>query len=580
MAELINLSSAAWKRQPQGFVNVNPAFYGKDNILYLPRRVLNRGQTGIFESIVVNVSSIGLTANGMNASAAVYTRGCERLKKGRYVFIIGLMRTSNTVGKLAGFGHQSNPHLYVEGFDINYNYAGKFRVYLRNDTGGVMEVVPVNYVFQLGVPTVLVFSLTSDTTAEVLANGVPVDLSYLQNSFSSSYTGVINKEYAIHNFNYGPENTRSATYGVDGGIAEIFLLARLAIPVGYADELAKNPWQLFAPDHSRFYLIPGGGGATSQTVSFSIDALIQRAGLTQSTSLDALLQSAFSRSLSIDGLIAAVQTSTISMDALLQIVGTRTISIDALLQAVKNGSVSIDALVQMTLSQSLSLDALIVAASALSASTDLDAFIQALKTAGISLDALLSQSKTATAVIDALIQASKAGTVSLDAIIAGASSTTVFVGLDALIQAIQSKTLSVDALLQKTYTNPLSLDAYVALTQIKTVSLDALLQNTKTCVISMDAILQMTKTAMVSFDALIQAAKTGVISLDAILVFATQASVLLDAYVQKTLSAGVGLDAIIGAIADMILPTGRVITVPASDRFVFVTHSDRVIQIQ
>ena len=359
----------------------------------------------------------------------------------------------------------------------------------------------------------------------------------------------------------------------------LFLILPVPLPDPLAQGVSANPWQLFKPIQRRFYLIPSSGGATTYTDTLSIDALIQRAGLTQSTTIDALLQSAFSRSLSLDGLIAAVQTGVISLDALLQIVGTRTVSIDALLQATKAGTVSVDALVQMTLSQSLSLDALIVAASASSASVSLDALIQSLKTAGVSLDALLSKSMSATSVIDALIQASKAGTVSLDAIITGASGTAIFVGLDALIQAIQSKTLSLDALLQKTYTNILSLDAYVALTRVQSVSLDALIQASKTGVVSLDALIQMTRTVTVSFDALIQSAKTGVISLDAILVFATQASVLLDAYVQKAVLRGVGLDAIIGAIADMVMPTGRVVAVPASDRWVFVTPSDRFIQV-
>lgn len=439
------------------------------------------------------------------------------------------------------------------------------------------------------------------------------------------------------NSSYGGTNQLGIA-GNNSAATSIYLAAffKDSFSLGESYDLSINPWKLFHDNTPRFISIPSGGGAATYTAALSVDALIQRAGLTHSTHLDALLQSAFSKSLSLDSMIAAVQAQTISLDALLQIAGTRTITIDALLQATKSDVISIDALVQMTLAQSLSLDALIVAMGSASSSTNLDALIQSLKTAGvsldallstsamqsvlldallqssktsfvsldgliqaaemqtlsldalvqavqsgtISLDALLSKSNISTIVIDALIQSSKTGAVSFDALITGASSASVFTGLDALIQAIQSKTISLDALLQKSYTSPFALDAYVALTQVKTMSLDALLQSMKSGVISMDAILQMTKTAMVSFDALIQAAQIGVINLDAILVFATQASVLLDAYVQKTLARGVGLDAIIGSIADMILPTGRVITVPASDRFVFVTHSDRVIQIQ
>ena len=563
MVALLNMPRAAWKRQPTHSI----------------RQCLNASNP-LTRGLVVCVSGaslrsvatpfgLGTTKDFVNTSNVAVT---NLTVKNSTVFVYSYF-FSIPEWSAAGYLYTDTTFSYPNDKGIKLASAkryGSYTVFSRDD-GNSNRSATVDL-------------LTGDLVAgTAFKQCLSIDDTYLVNFYDHVNGRTKSAVTTMQGFTY-PENYSGAVFiGPDAAATHngtaVLLVARWQRVLADAEvvELYRNPWQLFAPSPSRFYLIPSSGGSTNQNVS--IDALLQRAGLTQSTSIDALLQSAFSRSLSLDSLIAAVQAKTISLDALLQIVGTRTVSIDALLQAVKSGTVSVDALVQMTLAQSLSLDALIIAASASSASTDLDAFIQALKTAGISLDALLSQSKTATAVIDALIQASKAGTVSLDAIIAGASSTTVFVGLDALIQAIQSKTLSVDALLQKTYTNPLSLDAYVSLTQIKTVSLDALLQNTKTGVISMDAILQMTKTAMVSFDALIQAAKTGILSLDAILVFATQASVLLDAYVQKAVLRGVGLDAIIGAIADMVMPTGRVVAVPASDRWVFVTPPDRFIQV-
>lgn len=572
MAELIGMSNAAWRRQPSGVLTPNEKYLYPGALFF--NASCPYGYNFPYTEIgTINKSAdnAGIGVSGGSPSSYIRTTRCLQAIKGNHTVVVACRATSAVKSYVSGTVDEGSS--YIEDILLNSTYeytsAGKIEIFLRSETGSPL-MASTNVIFSTD--DLLYFSFKVNTSGffDLSFNGKLQTLGYTHN-VSYNYINKIT-DYPLVFLNRNVRNSFTNGTGV-----VLYAYARIPKTLDI-EALSANPWQLFDTSLSRFYLIPSSSGSTSQPVS--IDALIQRAGLTQSTSIDALLQSAFSRSLSIDGLIAAVQTGVISLDALLQIVGTRTLSVDALLQAAKTGVVSVDALVQMTLTQAISMDALIVAASASLASTDLDALIQSLKTAGISLDALLSQSKTATAVMDALIQASKAGTVSLDAIIAVASSTTVFVGLDALIQAIQSKTLSVDALLQKTYTNPLSLDAYVALTQIKTVSLDALLQNTKTGVISMDAILQMTKTAMVSFDALIQAAKTGVISLDAILVFATQASILLDAYVQKTLAQGVGLDAIIGAIADMILPTGRVITVPASDRFVFVTHSDRVIQIQ
>lgn len=567
MTALINLPRAAWKRQPSGLVSVdlaNPA--NRDlALLVTPSMRVNAVNQSLLTiaGTRLHISSLGRSYGfssvfGIGSTDKLDTVVNKNLSQ-KSVFIIALRNGDggNNLGRLIegpGFKIYNNNSFF--GYAIESDFSGNDQVdySARQNDGGFFRL-----------------TITHNGQAGVAHKFYNSGIAASSTVFSSG-SGTVNSGLGT----YVIGNRGGLDRVWDGAINLVAVWSRVLSDTEIIS-INQNPWQLFKPAPSRFYLIPSSGGATTYTTTLSIDALIQRAGLTQSTSIDALLQSAFSRSLSLDSLVAAVQSKTISLDALLQIVGTRTVSIDALLQATKTSAVSVDALVQMTLSQSLSLDALIVAASASSASTDLDALIQALKTAGISLDALLSQSKTATAVIDALIQASKTGAVSLDALITGASSASVFTGLDALIQAIQSKTISLDALLQKTYTSPLALDAYVALTQVKTVSLDALLQSMKSGVISLDAILQMTKTAMVSFDALIQAAKTGVISLDAILVFATQASVLLDAYVQKTLARGVGLDAIIGAIADMILPTGRVITVPASDRFVFVTHSDRVI---
>ena len=571
MAELINMPRAAWKRQPTGLLkpNYSSSVFNtiKPMALFAPVGNTIIDLMGVYS--VESWLSPGMAACSSGVGAYTPTKGDLEDTQVGPCWRSNLF-PSTSVKSFFNY-YQLLGNVTNAAYLINGSHSGTTGRRLFVGAGGLTTTNKIMY----GYGDTFFDSSTIIPTPvanELHLNGLSITGSTLYGYYdgrtlaSSSYTWTGGE--GVRGLFLGSRCVNKTTndFAIIATVANAMLYT--VVGSGYLDgagamDLYQNPWQLFAKEPSLFYLIPSSG-ATTQTVAFSVDALIQRAGLTQSTSIDALLQSAFSRSLSLDSLIAAVQAETISLDALLQIVGTRTVSVDALLQATKTGAVSVDALLQATLSQALSLDAL----------------IQAIQSAGLSLDALLSKPMTVASVMDALIQAAKTGTVSLDAIITVASATTVFVGLDALIQAIQAKTISLDALLQKSYTSPLALDAYVALTQVKTMSLDALLQSTKSGVISLDAILQMTKTAMVSFDALIQSAKTGVISLDAILVFATQASVLLDAYVQKTLSAGVGLDAIIGAIADMILPTGRVITVPASDRFVFVTHSDRVIQIQ
>ncbi len=610
MVALLNMPRAAWKRQPNRPLQVNWNNPLTNQLILLTDLLQGRevvSQTSMTKVGTKNVvrsdgRSLGfLSPYGVGATDRVVTSLNAPLNQ---------FSTFNLFLR-NGAGGNNLGRIFSSSFTQIYNVGTEYHYLVVFSTTTGVWIMPRLFDGQfLNILTTHDASATANDP-KIYINGQSVSLMRYASPGGTAigFTGV----FCVGNIDAG-------TRGWDGLIKLNVVWGRVLSPFE-VKELSTNPWQLFAPAPSRFILIPSIGGATTYTDTLSIDALIQRAGLTQSTTIDALLQSAFSTSLSLDSLIAAVQSETLSLDALLQIVGTRTVSVDALLQAAKSGTVSIDSLVQMTLAQSLSLDALIMAASTSSAAVSLDALIQAFQTAGVSLDALLStarmqsvvldallqsgktgsisldgliqaiqtktlsldallsQSMNTAAVMDALIQSSKTGAVSLDALITGSSATTIFTGLDALIQAIQSKTLSVDALLQKAYTSPLALDAYVALTQVKTISLDALLQSTKTGALSLDAIIQMTKTTMLSFDALIQAAKTGILSLDAILVFATQASVLLDAYVQKAVLRGVGLDAIIGAIADMVMPTGRVVAVPASDRWVFVTPSDRFIQV-
>ena len=51
--------------------------------------------------------------------------------------------------------------------------------------------------------------------------------------------------------------------------------------------------------------------------------------------------------------------------------------------------------------------------------------------------------------------------------------------------------------------------------------------------------------------------------------------VSLDAIIQKSRASGVFIDAIIGLISAIIMPTGRVISIAPTDRFIVIPNSDR-----
>jgi len=555
VAALLNMSNAAWKRQPSGVLQANTASPLLRNIVSLCD--YQQGAFDVFRRSAPTIDgTVGITQTSPSGIGSFCNRVGSDLSS-RWVCQTGLLGTEYTLVAVASLSTLG----IVNGL-IGYQYGSTAPVptsrvcfQFRVGTSNNVEFIRFNTSFSAFAATsstVLTANRLYVLAAVTIGNNLSV---YVDGSLTGTAT-ITGTPTSITDANYPVVSTgisyithnNSETSSDARFKGTLFLTAvyNKAISDQSLAEIGKNPWQLFTPAPRRFYLIPSSGGAASYTSTFSLDSFIQKS-FSQTTTLDALLQATFSSTISLDSLISAVQSRTISLDAILQVAGGVSVSVDALLQTVKAGTLSVDALLQATLLNQLSLDA----------------FIQ--------------KSKTQTASFDALLQAVKAGTTSLDALITGASGTLVSASLDALIQAIQNKTLSLDALIQKTYTSTLALDAYVALVGTKTVSLDALLQMTKTGTVSFDAIIQATKTQFVSFDALIQAAKVGTISLDAILTLATMASVFLDAFVQKSLSVGVSLDAIIGAIADMILPTGRVIQASASDRIVASLPTNRLI---
>ena len=409
--------------------------------------------------------------------------------------------------------------------------------------------------------------------------------------------------------------------------------------------------------------------SSTNTSSSTIDALVQKTGITATSSLSALLQKSFSGTVSLDSLIAAVKSGNVSIDALLQSTdNSANVSVDGLLQAVKTGAVSIDAavaiivaatsgvdaLLKISFNVPVVLDAIVSGSSTVTASLDgfiqsgksTTAFIDALLQAGYlsqtDIDAIIAKSFSSTALIDALLQDVATTPTSLDAIISGGISASVV--MDALLQAGAVSTASIDALLQKTGYSTVSLDAFIqgsasavaaldglvqgaktgtlsldaiivsagqalattsldglvmaikngtvsldamiavpvagatagldallSVTGVSTVSIGALLQATKTGIISIDGLIQSAKTAQVSIDGLIQSAKTGTVSLDAVVGIIGSAAISLDGILQKSRASGVFLDAIIGLISSIIMPTGRVISIAPTDRFIVIS---------
>ena len=197
----------------------------------------------------------GIGGAGKNLSAGLFfAGGIPYAKPGNLVYVIQVTWNGDTTStyKFAGFGNNGTPNFYVEEIlspNIDHNgsaSAGNFRVYVRDQSGGVLAFAPTTYRLTANVQATLVIAIDSGTAARIWANGAPVPVSYGSTGFAPSPTGVVTKEFALYNFNYGASLSghSDATYG-NYGIYRCSLFARLPILNSLAPSLAFNPWQIF-----------------------------------------------------------------------------------------------------------------------------------------------------------------------------------------------------------------------------------------------------------------------------------------------------------------------------------------------
>lgn len=285
-------------------------------------------------------------------------------------------------------------------------------------------------------------------------------------------------------------------------------------------------------------------GATTNTSTTNIDALVQKTGITATSSLSALLQKSFSGTVNFDALVAALKSGSISIDALLNSTdNSAAVSVDGLVQAVKTGAVSIDAAVSIIVSATSGVDALLQ--SSFSSAAALDAIVSGSSTVTASLDGLLQSGKSTTVLIDALLQSGYLSQTDIDAIISKAFSSTA--SIDALLQGIATTSTGLDAIISGGSSASVVLDALLRVGAVSTASIDALLQKSASATSSLDAFIQGSASAISALDGLLQATKTGTLSLDAIIVSAGEAlaATALDGLVQALKSRSLSLDAMV-----------------------------------
>lgn len=244
--------------QPNGD-GVDPQFCSTGNIIIAGKSVFSAGRAiapALVETVDYKPTKGGLAGAAHNGSAGIYVPGAIPFAKlGSLIYVAQVVWNGDTsvVIRLGGFGNNGAPHYYVEEI-ITTNYdqygnasAGNFRTTFRDQSGGRFDFAPTTYRLTANVLTTIVIALDSGSTARMWVNGAQVAVSYGSTGFSPSASGVMTKEFALYNFNYGSSTTGHGD-AFTSDIAAQFrcsLFARLVAPVKMAGAIAANPWQVF-----------------------------------------------------------------------------------------------------------------------------------------------------------------------------------------------------------------------------------------------------------------------------------------------------------------------------------------------
>ncbi|MFA5692531.1 MAG: hypothetical protein WC907_02845, partial [Acholeplasmataceae bacterium] len=294
---------------------------------------------------------------------------------------------------------------------------------------------------------------------------------------------------------------------------------------------------------TNYYDIPKvWGGPEAVTETTSLDGLLQKS-FTATTSLDGLLQDTVSTTTSLDAYLPDTATSTVSLDGMLQESSSATTSLDSLLEDIVSVTASLDSLLEDTVSATASLDSLLQSSG--STSTSLDGQLVGSVSATASIDGILQKSLSASTSLDSLLEDAVSATASLDSLLRDTNS--AITGLDGQLQSSSSASISIDGMLSSSNQATTGLDAVLSdSATVVILSLDSLLQDTNSATTSLDSTLASISSASASLDAALQDTNTAAVSLDAALLESVTATVGLDAVViAAIMSETVSLDALL-----------------------------------
>lgn len=350
MVDLIGMSNAAWKRQPRGRVTVQPLYSSiVDVALMGGQRSFVKGGAYSDTGVTFGAGPAGLSHNSDETNYINDAGYRGRALPLTYVFLFS--STATTIGCVAG--EIDNISLYIERITINsadtdYTSTGYVSMTMRLMYGNLHIIQSASALtINDGRPHCIVFSMrkqASGSNSVLFMDGkpIPTSINYQSGDFNYDQTGVMEYPLFIMSQNARAVPSKTCPAGV-----KLYCFARL---LTYLDDrllldLSANPWQLFTPAPSRFYLIPSGGGATTHdvalilayTAAFQPTATAQfNAGITLATLAGALSgkNAQFNTALTLDTNVSVTLQRALSALASVQLDMTAAQSVSALNAAV------------------------------------------------------------------------------------------------------------------------------------------------------------------------------------------------------------------------------------------------------
>ena len=239
MPALIGMSNAAWKRQPSGQVGMSP--FWTANGLTLLSSPTSHSQSPLVVNSASEVTPIGV---GYNSPISYDYRNIDYALGVSLFFMI----FCNKEYLQAGPGKTR----YAEKFLSSTGFSFRDGTAVGGFPGNQISSLTLTYRgvadYHTTLPSGTLVGLSGKKTVGVrFANNKPIDCFVDGIKYErSGNTGVVNK------------NTQPVTFSnsTDGQPLVLAALFEKMIDDEAYIELNKNPWQLFAPAPSRFYLIP------------------------------------------------------------------------------------------------------------------------------------------------------------------------------------------------------------------------------------------------------------------------------------------------------------------------------------